>query len=189
MIEFRSSDRSLDARLRFALSALVAGSALLVFSGCSDLLSFTIEEESGERKIEGNRAANMLGQIDLEQNPFQFDIDLERELEQRDADGASGVFLENLEFTLDTESGSEGNFDFLDSVTVVANAEGRDEVEIGEANPVPEGRKRFALDVDSTVDLKPFVERGLQLRTEVEGRPPEEDRTLKALITLRVEIL
>lgn len=183
---------SLPAPFRFEHSLRLAGIALaslLVLPGCPSVGSFTIEEESDERKVEGSEVGNTLGQIGIEENPFTFDIDLEQELEKRNADGAKGVFLQDLRLTLDTESGNQGNFDFFDSIVLYANADNQERKEIARSEPVPEGKKEFAFDVDDDVNLKPYIEEGLNLEADVEGRQPESDRTFKALITLRVETL
>jgi len=70
-----------------------------------------------------------------------------------------------------------------------ANADGEDRKEIARKDPVPEGRKEFSFNVDDGVNLKPYIKEGLKLEADVDGREPPEDRTLKAVVTLRVETL
>ncbi|MEM1347491.1 MAG: hypothetical protein AAGI01_02975, partial [Myxococcota bacterium] len=60
---------------------------------------------------------------------------------------------------------------------------------LAEIDPVPDGRTTLSFDVDDTLDLKPYVEEGMRLSTQGEASVPEDDVTLKAVLTLRVRVL
>lgn len=170
----------------FAHPALLAALGLLLLhSACSGIGSFTIERQSDEKTVEGS-LAGQLGNASPFANPFQFNINLERELEKRDADGAKRVALDDLVFTVTDDS---DNFDFLDTIEVFADADGLDRKRIAWKDPVPEGKKEFSFEVDDGVNLKPYVEKGMKLQSEVEGSRPPEDRSFKAIIRLRIDTL
>ena len=160
--------------------------------GCGDGLgSFSFTEESGETVVEGEGALGSVlpnGALDV----FRLDINLEQELEKRDAKGAKAVYLTDLELQItDTEqpSGDSDNFDFLDSITIDVAADGQETRQLAVLDPVPEGQTTVALDVDDTIDLKPYIESGMRLETNASGNRPEDDTSLKVVATIRVQVL
>ena len=167
--------------------------ALLVtlLAGCGDNLgSFTFDEESQEVVVEGSNVP-----VDLPGNAlsvFKLNVNLEHELEKRDAKGAKAVYLEALALKItDTEVGSDDtdNFDFLDNVTIYVNADGQERKQLAILDPVPEGQQRVSFDVDSSIDLKPYIQEGMNLETEATGNKPEDNVSFKAVTTIRVDVL
>lgn len=172
-----------SALLKFALTLMLALTPVL--ASCAGIGSFSFTEESEETTIQGDQTGlglgDAFGSLDL-------NIDLEEELEARDASGADEVNLTAM--TLHVTEDSDGQtFDFLSSLDVVADADGLSERQIATIDDVPEGRSSIDLDVDETVDLKPYIEEGMTLRTEAEGNIPDEDTTVFAEVTIRVDVL
>jgi len=181
---------------RTALLSLLA--AALLCTGCGDegVASFTFTEESSEARVEGSNAPTILP-LDIGLFPeVNVAIDLEEELAARDATGARAVFLTDLSLELtDTArpEGDEDDFDFIEklSIFVESTAEGTQltRQKLAEIDPVPAGVTTLTFDVDDTLDLKPYVEEGMRLSTSGEASVPEDDVTLKAVVTLRVRVL
>jgi hypothetical protein len=162
---------------------------LLVFcSGCG-LDSFTFEEESQEVVIDGSA----LNQLPV--NPFgglDLNIDLDQELEARDAGPADGVFLQDLKLSITDTKMPEGDtdtFNFLDSLTIYANADGLDKKQVAILSEVPQDQQQITLNTDSGINLKPYIEAGMTLQAEADGSVPDDDTSLKALVTILVDLL
>lgn len=178
--------------LRRLLAILTVALVGLAASGCGDsLASFTFTEDSQEVVVQGSA----LGQLPVD-NPFgealKLNINLDQQLEAHDATGASGVFLQGLELRITDTKQPEGdtdNFDFLDSLKIYASADGMDRKLVAEISDVPQGKQKISLDTKDNVDLKPYVEKGMKLAAEAQGSPPDDDTSLKAVATVRVEIL
>jgi hypothetical protein len=163
--------------------------ALLV--SCGDIGSFEFTETSQEVTVEGSA----LSQLPVD-NPFgealKLNIDLDQELEARDATGASGVFLERLDLRItgtEMPEGDTDNFNFLDSLEIYANADGLDKKRVAIIEDVPQDKQRISLDTDSGVDLKPYVEQGMRLEATAQGSVPDDTTSLEAIATIRVEVL
>ena len=181
--------RSLSATIAVAL---LASTGALLLTGCNDhLVTFTFEEKSQEQVVEGRTLPNP-DIIQLPYDPFTFDIDLEKQLEKRDTGPAKKVFLKGLKFKVtDTkmQGGDSDDFDFLESITFRADAEGKKEKKVAWKNEVPDGKQSFKLQVDDSVNLKPYVEKGMKLKTEASGKKPEDDTSMRAIIPLQVKAL
>lgn len=172
-----------------AFFAVAAALSMLVSAACSGVFTFTFNQESDKQTIEGgNPVENLVNSF----SPLNFQINLERELEERDADGAKEVNLQNLRLVV-TNTGEHGegkpNFDFLDSMTFYANSENQDRKKLAWRDQIPEGTQELPFEVDSSIDLKPYIEDGMKLETEAEGNRPEQDTTIKGVITLEVRAL
>jgi hypothetical protein len=174
-------------RILCVVALLVAS---LASTGCGDIGSFTFTEDSQEIVVEGSSLGGVLPESAL--SVFQLNINLEQELEERDADGAKAVYLTDLELQItDTEEpeGDTDNFDFLNSITIDVAADGLDTRQLAVRDPVPEGQRSVALDVDDDIDLKPYIEEGMSLQTDASGSQPPDDTSLKVVATLRVKVL
>jgi hypothetical protein len=151
--------------------------------------SFTFTEESGVIVIEGSPA--LLGPLtDLFPSTLPMEIDLEQELEEQDASGARSVHLTQIYFEL-TDDSDEPSFDFIDRISLEVSASDADlpRREIAWSDPVPAGVHRFFLGVDESVDLKPYAEAGLRLRTVASGSAPSQDARFRVYATFRVRVL
>ena len=172
-------------------------SVLVLCVGCGDFGSFTITEESGEVVIESQNS----GLLDVLPTdnllpPLVFDIDLQQRLEEQNATGAKGVYLEGLELEITPSQEPDGDsddFDFIQKVDVYVESskEGSSlaRVKIAWLEDVPADQKEVAFTVDEAVDLKPYVEEGVTLTTEGSGSFPEDDTSFIAVTTLRIDVL
>ena len=170
------------------LAALVTLTATAL--GCNGVITFTIDEESGEQTVEGS--SNPLDSFIPFDSPFSFNVNLEQQLEKRDAKGAKEVRLETLDLVVtDTEMQGDDtdNFDFLDSITFYVDADGLERRKLAWRDSVPEGKQRLSMQVDDSIDLKPYVEKGMTLETDAEASPPEDDTSIKGEITIWVKAL
>lgn len=181
----------LSATRPLALIALFTMSLLIASCGEGGLGSFTITETSQEVTVDGSA----LGGLPVN-NPFgealQLNINLEQELQQRDATGATGVFLQDLDLEITNAAMPEGdndNFNFLNSLEIHANADGLEKKLVAIIEDVPEGKKKISLDTKSNVNLKPYVERGMKLQATAQGSTPDDDTSLRAVATIRIEVL
>ena len=164
-------------------------STLLLSGGCGDgLTSFTITEESGEQVIEGGTFNQI---VDLPFNPFTFEVNLEQELQKRDAGPAKGVYLKGLELQVTDTEEPEGDSDdlgFLKNMTLYVSAEGESRQKIAWKDSIP-AEASFQFETDDQLNLKPYIEKGMKLETEAEGNRPDDATSIKALITLRIRAL
>lgn len=166
---------------------------LLLTPACADVGSFRFTEESQPITVAGHTdLTNGLPLVDLFPAQIPFEINLEQELEEQDASGARAVYLTELYFELTDESTGE-NFDFLDELRLsVAPRDSSSSLltqQIAVSDPVPQSQNRFHLEVQDDVDLKPYVEEGLRLRTNASGSAPADDVVFKVYATFRVQIL
>jgi hypothetical protein len=162
-------------------------------TGCGDngLGSFTFTEDSQEVTVQG---AGTLGGVlpDEALSVFKLNINLEQELEERDAKGAKAVYLTDLKMQItDTEQpeGDSDNFDFLDAITINVTADGQQARQLATLDPVPDGQSTISLNVDDDIDLKPYIEAGMNLQTDASGSRPADDTSLKVIATIRVRVL
>jgi hypothetical protein len=175
---------------RLALTAWVISAAMLVVGpGCTEFGSFKFTEDSNVQTIQGTSlpVSGPLGSL-------AFDFNLEQELEKRDVKAAKGVYLNSLtlEITEDAEpEGDTDNFNFLESIRFVASSgDGDNESVLAERENIPdEGIRTLNVPVTADTNLKPYIEEGLTLSTEGQGSPPEDDTSVKGIITLEVEVL
>lgn len=179
--------------MKYLLVSLAAFSLV----ACSDLGAFTVEQSTGEVLVEGNNSPvnDLLPASVLP--PLALDFDLQSELEERDADGAKGVYLEALTLqTTDTakaDADDDDNFDFLNSIEfyVESRREGTEleRVLIGSVDPVPTGQTTLDVEVDSTINLKPYAQEGMRLTTSGNGSVPEDDISIEGNVIIEVEVL
>lgn len=175
------------ARQCAAVAVVTAVAALIIGPGCTEFGSFKFTSESNVQTIQGTSlpVSGPLGDL-------AFNFNLEQELEKRDVKAAKAVKLNSLtlQITEDAEpEGDEDNFNFLNSIRFLANADGMEEAELAAQDNIPEGVKTLNVPVTSDTNLKPYIEQGLTLTTDGEGSPPEDDTSVKGIITLEVEIL
>lgn len=163
----------------------------LLLSACGDGLgSFTFTEDSQEVVVEGSALGGVLPESAL--SLITLNVNLDQELEKRDAKQAKAVYLTGLDLQVtDTEQpeGDTDNFNFLNSITVYVNAEGQERQQLATREPVPEGQQSVALEVDDSIDLKPYIEAGMQLETDASGSQPADDTSVKVVATIRVRVL
>ncbi len=179
--------------LKYALIPLI----MLLTSCGGNLGSFTFTEESQEALVMGG-GNGLLEQLPTQNllPPLSLDINLENELEQQDAGPAQAVYLDalSLDITPTSEPGDDtDNFDFIDSVDVfVESTQNNSSLmrqKIAELKDVPTGQRTVDFTIIEGIDLKPYVEEGVRLTTEGSGEVPPDDTSLKAVVTIRVDLL
>ena len=168
------------------LVVLVAVSTF--FFACGEFGAFTFSEESDVITVDGNNTPL----ADLLPTRIPLEVDLEQELEEQDASGARSVHLNDLYFEM-TGDTDEPNFDFMDDITITVASRDSDsdlpERELAWSDPVPEGEDRFHLDIDEGLDLKPYAEEGLRLRTNASGSAPDDDAKFTVTAEFRVDVM
>ncbi len=168
----------------------------LIGAGCSDIGNFTVEQKTGEVLVEGSNSPINDLLPDNVLPPLGLDFDLQSELEERDADGAEGVYLNALTLTTtDTakaDETDEDNFDFLSKVEFyVESRKSGTELErvlVGSVDPVPTGVETLDVDVDNTINLKPYAQEGLRITTSGNGSVPPDDVTIEGNVVIEVEV-
>ena len=175
---------------RLALTALVISTAMLVVGpGCTEFGSFKFTHESETTTVPGTVAAPLLGPL----SSLTFDFNLEQQLQKRDVKAAKGVYLNGLTLEISPKEESENdkdNFNFIEDIYFIANAEGKERKQIARFEDIPDNDlRRLELQTNSGVNLKPYIEQGLTLETDGESAAPEDDTAVKGIITLEVEIL
>jgi hypothetical protein len=81
------------------------------------------------------------------------------------------------------------NFNFLDKLEIHANADGLDKKLVAIIEDVPQDVQSISLNTEDNVNLKPYVEQGMRLEASAEGNVPDDDTSLEAVATIRVEVL
>jgi hypothetical protein len=118
------------------------------------------------------------------------DVDLLADSELRDegvdAGDIDSAKLESLQLEVVAGSSFES---WLDDVAFYVEADGLPRVLVAEQHGIgalPDGTIVIDLDVTG-VELKPYVSRPMTIATEVEGRPPEQDTTIRARAVMGVD--
>jgi len=181
---------------------IITAAALLALSlaacGSAGIGSFDITEESSEAVIMGGTSSPFgdLLPVDNLFPPMTLTINLEEELEEQNAEGAKAIFLQDLQMQItDTQQpdGDTDNFDFVDEVNVYVESTKSgttlEKKQIATLKDVPEGQTTVSFTTESDVNLKPYVEEGMKLTTEGSGEVPEDNTSLKAIVTLTIQVL
>ncbi|MFT3767674.1 MAG: hypothetical protein QM820_19640 [Minicystis sp.] len=102
-------------------------------------------------------------------------------------DQIDAVHLTSLTLTIESPSG--GNFDFLQSLSFSAQADGVGEVEIARIDSIPKGMKEITLDIDADVDLRPYVVApSLSIKGQAKGARPDQETTISAAAVFDIDI-
>jgi hypothetical protein len=186
-----TSARALSPLLLVLLTSLTA------CGGTGGLGSFTITEESQESVVQGG-GGGLLGMLPFNNffPPLQLQIDLQSELDARDAGPAKAIYLDRLRVvTTPTEQpqGDTDNFDFVDEITVFVestrSSTALQKVQIAQIKMVPAGATTMEFSVDRSVNLKPYVEEGIRLITQGKGKQPPDNVSIKAILDLNIDLL
>ncbi|HWN70843.1 MAG TPA: hypothetical protein VNM90_24545 [Haliangium sp.] len=118
-----------------------------------------------------------------------FDISQSQQFENQGYSKDQVDSVHMLEMTLTIRSPAGANFDFLDSIRFYAEADGLDRVLVAELDPVPQGASTLVLDVDSSVELQPYViAPEMTLTTEATGVRPAEETMVEAEAIFDVDV-
>ena len=176
--------------------ALLAALMMMTVTSCSELGAVSVTRDTGESVVMGRSGGLLDNVLPVNVIPaMKLNFDLQNELQKQNADGANAVYLTDLTLMV-TESeepeGDEDNFDFLDEIKVYVESSDKNSSLprqlIAERVPVPEGTRSFALDVDDTIDLKPYAEEGIRLTTSGSGEFPPDNTSVKGQVTLSIDI-
>jgi hypothetical protein len=166
--------------------------ALTVLPGCG-LISFDIERDLPEQRVNGSIVSMLLdGLID---NPIPMEIDLEQEIAARDAGVACGATLTSLTFSITPSSigaADQDDFDFVEGITIhVESSRSSTSLPrrtLADLDPVPRGATTLALN-PSGVDLLPYIEEGAVITSAARGSSPPDDVTFDGRYVVEVEAL
>lgn len=118
-----------------------------------------------------------------------FDISESQQFENQGYSKDQVDSVRMIEMTLVIRAPDGANFDFLDAIRFYAEAPGLPRVLVAELEPVPDGATELRLDVDSSVELQPYVVApSMTLTTEADGLRPEEETTVEAEAIFDVDV-
>jgi len=178
-----SENTSVEILCQIGLASGVVLLAALLIGGCSGVGDFTFTEKSDKQTIKSSIAGDLTSLAG-----FNFNINLERQLEKRDADGAKAVHLQDVKLRV-TDDSQGRTLGFIESITFHANSDNEQKARVAWRDPVPDGQSSVMLETDSELNLKPYIQDGLTMETSASGNTPEEDTTIQAVLTLEVEVL
>ena len=181
-------------------SRLLATTLLLSLAlpACGDegLVGFTFTEESAEVVVDGRPAVPLDLPLSDFFPPMRLDVDLQEELASQDTGPASGVFLDALTMEITDAArpdGDEDDFDFIESVDVYVESTmdntSLERRKIASLADVPTDQTSVDFVIEDGVNLKPYVDEGVRLTIDGSGEQPEDDTSLKSVVTLRVTLL
>jgi hypothetical protein len=153
--------------------------------GCDELDNFDVEA-SGSAVIP---AATLLDEL-LGLVPFDgFDeISFEREFANQGVtdDQVDGVRVRS--FVLEVDAPSDGNLDFLESISFFASSPGLPEVRIASVAALPAGARRVELTLDD-VELEQYATAdSMIVRAEAAGRRPDVETRVRADVVFDVDV-
>jgi hypothetical protein len=118
-----------------------------------------------------------------------FDISQSQQFENQGYSKDQVDSVRMLELTLTIRSPAGAKFDFMDSIRFYAEADGLPRVLVAELDVVPDGASTLALDVDSSVELQPYVVApAMTLTTEADGVRPAEETMVEAEAIFDVDV-
>jgi hypothetical protein len=118
-----------------------------------------------------------------------FDISQSQQFENQGYSKDQVDSVRMLELTLTIRSPAGAKFDFMDSIRFYAEADGLPRVLVAELDVVPDGVSTLALDVDSSVELQPYVVApAMTLTTEADGVRPAEETMVEAEAIFDVDV-
>jgi hypothetical protein len=169
-------------RLALILLVTVAG-------GCDGLtVAFSVPLD--EQWVEGDPVGAGAGLR------FTLPLDVAIDLEGEAATAANGpfqaVYLEALDFAVTNTGRARDDFDdltFVDEAELFLRADGLEERRIAVSTETARGGQFLLFELDTTLDLKPYLEASPQLRGVATGRVPEDDVSFDGLLRLRLELL
>lgn len=176
------------SRRSFAASAsrLAALVALGAMATCDNIDNFEVAVGGKGTIPKGTLIDELLASLELAE--FQ-SIDLTNELKNQGVtkDDVDSVRL--LSFTIAIEGPPGATFDFLDSITFSIRTEGAPTRVLARLAAVPAGATELTLEVEPDVELKPYVVApSMTITSEVKGKRPDQDTTVRADLTLDVDV-
>jgi hypothetical protein len=166
---------------RFA--ALVALGGLAT---CANIDNFEVDVSGKGTIAKGNLIDELLSTFNLDELQS---IDLTNELKNQGVTKEDVDSVRLLRFTLSIEGPPGATFDFLDSLTFYIETDGVPRAVLARLPAVPAGATQLTLDIEEGLELKPYVVApSMKITSEVKGTRPEQDTTVRADLTLDVDV-
>lgn len=167
---------------------LLAATALLALATCSGVDNIDVEA-SGEAVIPQRSVLDeLLGQVSFA-GFGNFDISQTQEFQNQGytKDQIDSVRVQRL--TLEIAAPAGASFDFIDSVRFSVEADGLPAVEIARLDSVPPGSNELDLEVDGSIELRPYVvATSMRITNDATGQRPPEETTVRATAVFDVDI-
>jgi hypothetical protein len=160
--------------------------AALLMAGCG-ALDFDVSEPIPQQRIPGDPVAAMAGALLGNAFPtaFNFNIDLKAQQQAHDTGPIDSVHTKSLSLTIDAMSPTQ-NFDWLDEAHISIMANGLPTKEIAHIMPVPKGAKTINFTVDGSVDVKPYIDKGITVSTQATAHATAQDVVFGGTAVFRV---
>ena len=159
---------------------------LLLVAGCG-VFDFDVSQPLPLQHIPGDPVAAAAGGLlgNAFPNAFNFNIDLQAQQKAHDTGPIDSVHLKSLSLTIDASSPTQ-NFDWLDEAHIFVEATGLAKKEVAHVSGVPKGIKSVALTVDGSVNLKPYIDRGVNVTTSATAHATAQDVVFGGTAVFRV---
>lgn len=152
------------------------GLAAFALTGCS-VLDFDIGQNIPEQMVQGSQIPGPLAAL----FPIPISLDLQSQIKAQNTGPIDSVSLSSLELTItmtDEPSGDTDDWSFVTSVDVFVES-----TKSGSTLPkakiasvsMPGAVKTMTFTVDSSVNLKPYVDEGSQVDSSGSGTAPSDD--------------
>lgn len=161
---------------------------LLLTSACGGSLKTIQVEQSATTVVPGGSLLeDLLGSLGFDAFT-SMDITESEELENQGVEPGDVVDVELVAFELEALEPSGSDLAFLDSMQVLALAEGLPEIQVASQTSFPEGQALVEFQL-SGEDLTDYVtSQAMTLTTQVTGHSPSEDTTVEARFVLDVGV-
>lgn len=160
----------------------------LLAAGCSNGLFYIEVEETAETTVQGGSLLEeLLGDLGFEEF-VTMDITASEELVNQGVEPGDIVNVELIAFDLEVTAPADGDMTFLEEMSVYVDGDDLPRVRIAHLDDFPPGQQLVSFDLDG-VDLTPYVTgESMGIDTEVTGRSPDEDTTIKASFVVDVGV-
>jgi hypothetical protein len=159
---------------------------LLLVAGCG-ALDFDVSQPIPQERIPGDPVAAAAGSLLASAFPsaFNFNIDLKAQQSAHDTGPIDSVHLKSLALAIDASSPTQ-NFDWLDEAHIFVEATGLQKREVAHIMPVPKGQKTISFTVDGSIDLKPYIDKGVNVTTSATAHASAQDVVFGGTAVFRV---
>lgn len=173
--------------MRFARASVLA---LLLSAGCG-ALAFDVDGDIGEQVVQGDPLG---GFLNLFLDPIPVQIDVNAALEAQNVSVVQEITLKEVTLTISATENDNGddNFDFIDEINMFASSSGDPNlprVLIATVTNDDNGSATLVIPGIEDVNLKDYVEAGLEIETEVTGSAPPTDTSFEGVVTVTVSAL
>lgn len=165
---------------------VVVAAAMLLVSTCSSADNVVVEESSQAVIPARTIVDEFVGTLGL---GFEnFDIDQSDEFQNGGYSKDQIDSVRVLSIRLEVLSPDGGNFDFLDSISFYAEAEGLPRIQIASLAAIPEGERVLEMNIDDAQLVEYVVSPSVTISTDATGTKPAEQTTIKGDIIFDVDI-